>query len=145
MITCINYSGLMLDSMDSFEFRYYKPQQCLKKYENYSMVFFRSGKCRIMGCKKALDITTLPYNIKNIQLQSISIVEKIGQMINLQKLSQKISCSYEPELFPALRLTQYNPICVNIFSSGKIVIMGLKTFDYGLFVADIVKGLLLLI
>ena len=37
---------------------------------------------------------------------------------------------FEPELFPALRYIKYNPLCVNIFSSGKVVILGLKTLDF---------------
>ena len=43
---------------------------------------------------------------------------------------QKVSCTYEPELFPALRLTEFNPLCVNVFHMGKIVILGIKTLDY---------------
>jgi TATA-box binding protein (TBP) (component of TFIID and TFIIIB) len=44
---------------------------------------------------------------------------------------------FEPELFSALRYLKYNPLCVNIFSSGKIVMLGLKTLDYKHLVDDI--------
>lgn len=52
-----------------------------------------------------------------------------------------MKCSYEPELFPALRMTEFNPMCVNVFSSGKIVIMGLKTISYCDFVNDVINSL----
>jgi len=50
--------------------------------------------------------------------------------INLQKLAEKTNCIYEPEIFPGLRLIVFNPLCVNIFHSGKLVITGLKTLDF---------------
>ena len=43
---------------------------------------------------------------------------------------QAISYIYEPELFPALRLTTFDPLCVNVFMSGKCVILGLKHLNY---------------
>ena len=33
-------------------------------------------------------------------------------------MAQKVPCTYEPELFPALRLTEFNPVC-KCFSYGK--------------------------
>ena len=50
--------------------------------------------------------------------------------INLQKLAEKTDCIYEPEIFQGLRLIKFNPLCVNIFHSGKLVITGLKTLNF---------------
>ena len=59
--------------------------------------------------------------------------------MNLYKMSMRIKCCYEPELFPAMRLIEYNPLCVNLFPSGKIVILGIKTMDYSNIVNNVVK------
>ena len=48
---------------------------------------------------------------------------------------------YEPELFPALRYKKYNPLCVNIFASGKIVILGIRSLDYQATVAEIIDDI----
>ena len=48
---------------------------------------------------------------------------------------------FEPELFPALRYNKYNPLCVNIFSSGKIVILGLKNLNFKSMVNAIVEDI----
>ena len=82
-----------------------------------------------MGLKRALDFS-LPIRVTNLELQSITAVFDLGQMVNLRKLATQVlprgSFVYEPELFPALRLTSFNPMCVNVFSTGKIVILGLR-------------------
>mgnify|MGYP006313567235 FL=1 len=85
-----------------------------------------------MGCKKPIRMQDLQYNIKNIQIQSITVTANVGQKIHLLKLECQLQhqCMYEPELFPALRFLKYNPLCVNIFSSGKVVILGLPSLQY---------------
>lgn len=143
MLSNINYRGQILDSIKHLKFTY-KPAQCVQKYKDYTLVIFRSGQCRIMGCKKPL--TTVPYNIDSIQIQSITVTVNLGKKLNLYTLAAKLNnqCVYEPELFCALRFTKYNPMCVNIFSSGKVVILGLKTLDYNCIVNDICKNIELL-
>ena len=54
-------------------------------------------------------------------------------------MSMRIKCCYEPELFPALRVTKYDPLCVNVFPSGKIVILGIKTMNYSHVVNNVLK------
>ena len=85
-----------------------------------------------MGCKKELNPDTLPFEIIDIQLQSITITLDLNTKINLFKLAKLLSkeAMFEPELFPALRVLTYNPLCVNMFSSGKVVITGIRTFEY---------------
>ena len=36
---------------------------------------------------------------------------------------------YEPELFPALRIREYNPASVNVFTTGKVIVCGLRDAD----------------
>ena len=131
MITNINYKGkVSQEVIDKLKFPVGKPSQVVDKTGKYTIVFFKSGKCRIMGCKKPIEMKHVQYNIQNIQIQSLSVVINLKQTINLYKLARITRCMYEPELFPALRLTKYNPTCVNLFSSGKIVILGLKNLYY---------------
>ena len=91
---------------------------------------FPNGKCRIMGCKKPIIEKYLPFSIKIEKIQSITVCMNLNQNINLNDMAQNVPCTYEPELFPALRLTEFNPLCVNVFHSGKIIILGIKSLDY---------------
>ena len=93
-----------------------------------------------MGCKKELDCNTLPFKIQVDGIQSITVCAKLEEGVNLYKLALKLDRDgmFEPELFPGLRFIKYNPLCVNIFSSGKVVILGIKTLEY----QEIVKNIL---
>ena len=131
MITNINYKGkVSKEVVSKMNFPVGKPSQVVDKSGKYTIIFFQSGSCRIMGCKKLIEMKHLQYDIQNIQLQSMTVVVNLKQVINLYTLARSVKCMYEPELFPALRLTKYNPTCVNIFASGKVVILGLKSLYY---------------
>ena len=142
MITNINYKGKVSnDIISKLKFPAGKPSQVVDKSRKYTIIFFRSGNCRIMGCRKPLENNELQYNIQNIRMQSMTVVINLGQMINLYKLSKLTRCWFEPELFPALRLNKYDPICVNVFASGKVVILGLKNLNYKGYVDNIISDL----
>ena len=129
LISNINYKGYTAEKLDTLQFTY-KPKQCVLKYLNYTIIIFPNGKCRIMGCKKPLESKDLPMNIIVERIQSVTVTDSFEMTINLQKLSEKVICTYEPEIFPGLRLIRFNPLCVNIFHSGKLVITGLKTLNF---------------
>lgn len=133
MLANINYKcRLDRDVLSNMNFPIGKPAQIIDRCSKCTIVMFRSGKCRIMGCKKPVKLEKLPYNIKDLKLQSITITADLKQTINLLQLKLLLSdeCAYEPELFPALRYIKYNPKCVNIFSTGKVVILGIQTLLY---------------
>ena len=90
-----------------------------------------------MGCKQPIDPSTLPFNIINVTIQSITVTCDYGEPININALKKTTSNHYEPEMFPSLRLACFNPICVNVFSSGKIVITGLRDLNYKDFVTRV--------
>jgi TATA-box binding protein (TBP) (component of TFIID and TFIIIB) len=90
-----------------------------------------------MGCKQPIDASSLPYNITNVTIQSITVTCDYGQPINLKALAVNTPSIYEPELFPSVRLTCFNPLCVNVFHTGKIVITGLKDLDFSDFVTRV--------
>ena len=131
MISNINYKGFLREGIEKLEFKTWKPLQCVMKYKDYTIVIFKSGKCRIMGCKKELDISTLPLPITIEKILGVSITFNYGRTINLMKWNaMDRTASYEPEIFPALRINDFNPLCVNVFSTGKVVVLGLKSLDF---------------
>jgi TATA-box binding protein (TBP) (component of TFIID and TFIIIB) len=146
MLANINYHGQVLESVNHLKFSY-KPAQYVLKCKDYTLVIFRSGKCRIMGCKKPLDESSLPMKIFSIRIQSVTVTANLGTPVHLYKLAVKLKnqCTFEPELFSALRYLKYNPMCVNIFSSGKVVILGLKSLDYHCTVKHVCENIHLLI
>ena len=137
-IANINYNAILKYPVDQDLFRHLRPpQQLIYPCANgMKLVVFKSGKCRIMGCKKRLKKHHyLSYNfslpIKQWHLQSLSVNSNYGESINLHYLAQQLgsrNSTYEPEIFPGLRLLHFKPLCVNVFASGKIMILGVKTF-----------------
>jgi TATA-box binding protein (TBP) (component of TFIID and TFIIIB) len=118
------------------------PYQIVIPIENIGkLVLFPNGKCRLMGLKHPInDKIHIPFKLFDLQIQSITVTHNVGYQINLLKLARYMPYRdrvYEPELFPALRLTRFNPICVNVFSNGKIVILGLKQFTYQSFLRSV--------
>ena len=132
MIVNINYKAFTTKSaVQDLDFLQNKPQHFIYKGNGFKILIFRSGKCRIMGCKKPIT-EALPYDIKIERLQSVTLSCDLGYKVNLLKLAAIMGddCFYEPEIFPAIRYRKYNPLCVNIFATGKVVILGVKTLEY---------------
>jgi len=104
------------------------PFMHLLKTKDYTIVAFKNtDKCRVMGKKIP---PNLPVKIVCIQTMSASHDLKFRlHLSNLAKELRKrgVKIEYEPEIFPALRLLDYDPVCVNMFSSGKITLLGLKS------------------
>ena len=128
-----------------------KPSQLVIKDEKGTIVFFSNGKMRIMGCIDELDATFLAYkytmmldddcNFQPVYSQSISIRVVYNVRINLNKFAREsttLPLQYEPELFPAVLLKKYKPISVNVFSSGKIIMCGVRDIQQ---VDDIMQDL----
>lgn len=102
----------------------------------WTFLLFPSGRYRLMGnvADKDTIITFITDTIDAtisvpIVLQTETFVFCLPYRINLQLFSESKTClltdiSYEPELFPAMRLLFWNPILVNIFNTGKVVVMG---------------------
>ena len=139
MIANINYKGQLasgeLDQIDFTNIKVPPLQNVIKSSVGSCMVVFPSGKFRLMGVKKPLsgrDYTRLPLFPKSIELQSVTITDTFGDYINQITMANRLTsrrCMFEPELFPAARLLEFNPLCVNVFATGKIVILGLKNVD----------------
>mgnify|MGYP003406514703 FL=1 len=144
MIQNINYKGNVSESVvKTLVFSKGKPQQFVDKKGKYTIIIFRSGKCRIMGCKKPLKKKYLQYPINDIVLQSSTLTVDLGEKVNLYKVAKVLNrlAMFEPEIFPALRYLKYNPLCVNIFSSGKVVILGVKQIKSHALLSEIVSDI----
>ena len=144
MIRNINYKGFVDPKIiKDAKFSIWKPCQFVDKSGPYTLIFFKTGKCRIMGCKSPINTKLLEYPIVDIQVQSVTVSIDLGFIVNLTLLSKKLkqNCLFEPELFPALRYNKYNPLCVNIFNSGKIIILGLKSLNFNPIVNNIIKDI----
>ena len=103
---------------------------------------FKSGKCRIMGLTNDIIPDKLPFKIRDCKIQGVTLVFSLGRSLNLIKLCHNLakkSYIFEPELFPAVRLLNFLPMCVNVFSSGKVMILGAKQLTNHNLISEIVK------
>ena len=144
MITNINYIVKAVEPVDHLPFRNSLPQMYVHKTQEYTLILFKSGQGRLMGCKQPLTkrLINVVVNVAIQRINSASVTFNVGQALNLTHLGNychhnSVAYQYEPELFPALRLSSFNPLCVNVFSSGKCVILGLKHLCYHKFVRQI--------
>jgi TATA-box binding protein (TBP) (component of TFIID and TFIIIB) len=132
-IVNINYRGRITCKIDDLQFpeTNVPPKQLVIKCDNgEKLLVFTSGKCRLMGCKSPVhSVSHYPIPIVLTNIVSATAVMNMEKSIDIRRMANDLGnsqCSYEPELFPALRLRKFNPLCVNVFASGKIVILGLK-------------------
>ena len=133
----INYKGHVLCPIEQLDFSHsthYPHQLIFNGPNNRKLLIYRSGKCRLMGCKEPVTIEDgfeIPFRIES--MMSLTCSMSIGKPINLIQLAHRLGnkkCIYEVELFPALRLIEFNPACVNVFPSGKIICLGVRTLNY---------------
>ena len=109
-------------------------------------LIFRSGKMVCTGAKSETDSHTAAKNyakqlkkianpnvhLTDFMIQNIVGSHDVGFQIKLESLHQqtnerKITCRYDPELFPGLIFRMNEPkVVLLIFASGKIVLTGAK-------------------
>lgn len=156
---CINlehFHYLLLHSFKISSKLCTKPAQLVIKDEKGTLLFFSNGKLRIMGCIDELEATFLAYkytmmidddyNFQPVYSQSMTVkvvMQNNNNKINLQTFvdvcsSSLIPFQYETELFPAVLIRKYKPISVNVFSSGKIIMCGVRDIQQ---VHDIIHDL----
>jgi TATA-box binding protein (TBP) (component of TFIID and TFIIIB) len=96
-------------------------------------MIFPSGKFRIMGmvdelaatCKVYELFAKLNFEFPPITLQTMTVKLKFNP-VNLYSLSGLIKSQLNLEIFPALMITKYKPVSVNVFASGAVMICGVK-------------------
>jgi TATA-box binding protein (TBP) (component of TFIID and TFIIIB) len=138
----------------------YKPSQLIVKDEEGTLIFFANGKYRVMGCVDELQATCLLYkyaalidksdnDFESVFCQSSTVRVLFHQKINLIKLAQIVHndtmspiAHFEREIFPAVLIRKYKPLSVNVFSTGKIMICGVRNIEQ---VHDIMKDLCIIL
>ena len=75
-----------------------------------------------------------PSPTLSLELQKMTIVTNLPGPINLNGFVKAcdggdLKPTYDFELFSAVKLTNFKPVCVNVFSSGKIIMCGIKDIE----------------
>lgn len=117
------------------------PTMKLYKINNCTMLLFANGKSRIMGKPTSINdfIENNSFLISNLKLVTMTVTYTLPYKVNLHKISKPFS--YEFELFNAAYIKL--PEHVNIFASGKIVILGVKSELRARNIITIIESLLL--
>ena len=89
-------------------------------YHPHRFIFFTKGT---MNTIKFLNKVFNHDFITKATLKSITASFNLNKKINLSELE---NVCYEPELFPAAFIKRPPSIHINIFSSGKVVIVGMR-------------------
>src|SRR5277367_4595289 len=123
----VNYRGqlkkpLNLKKLDVPHSNYHLiPHQLVINDDKGTVIFFSSGKFRVMGCINAIDALFLAFkytdlidtnDIPELYSQSYTSVVKLGYEINLDKLAECSQTLYIPQLFAAVCVTKNNPVSV---------------------------------
>ncbi len=126
--------------------------------ENRKITIYKSGKYIITGLKKIEDVLRF-YELIRIALdgvldvtcisspiiQNIVIIESLNSPVNLLSVIQKnpeLICEYEPEQFPGLIMKQPGGTIL-LFSTGKMVLTGLKSIENGEKLKAFVQGVVI--
>ena len=68
-----------------------------------------------------------------LELQTMTVTAQVEnwQKANFARFIRErgLKTYHDFEIFSALRITQFNPVCVNLFSSGKLVMCGVKSIE----------------
>lgn len=107
--------------------------------DGFTLLLFNSGQLRIMGkltLNHAQEFLNSIHNIYtcietplNCTTQTFVFqIDKTLVPINLHNLSNRFgeNCNFSflPELFPAFSIKLWKPVHVNLFSTGKVVVLG---------------------
>ena len=140
----INYHARLLEKVDHLPFRLHPPYMYVHNCDGkFKIIIFRSGKCRIMGCREPLtSLDGIPFKLQITRIMSVTAKFSTPKSVNLIKLGmychrENIKYMFEPELFPALRLATFNPLCVNVFASGKCMILGIRHLHFQKYISRI--------
>lgn len=128
---CKSYQGIRLN----YRMTDPKATVCLSK----------SGYIRSMGttsleqAKKAINITIMKLSNEGIVFDPQVVKERVENIVASGAFQDKLdleflagylsNCMYEPEQFPAIIYRPINKVTCLLFTSGKFVIVGAKSFE----------------
>ena len=96
------------------------------------MLLFKSGAFCIMGKTEIdeLDIYLILSQISNVVpdicIQTMTASCNYNRKIILNKLANEPHTHYTAEFFPAVHINKFKPMHINVFSSGRVTICGIK-------------------
>lgn len=125
-------------NVESMRYQVSQPEQLVIRFrDGYTMLLFKSGKFRVMG--KMTDWSVLPViytvlgeisnDVPDVDIQTMTVVYRYDYQVNLLKLADIMGCMLDCESFPALAIRKFKPVHVNVFSSGKVIMCGIRTVD----------------
>jgi len=136
------------------------PQQLILRFGDCTLLLFNSGQFRIMG-RAALDKALVHLeSIHSIYSDIITALHLVSQTfvfqidiamcpINLHYIAKyythDINVRFECELFPALTLHYWRPVHINVFSNGKVVVLGKDSEKYLTEIEDWINNTILLL
>jgi len=125
--------------------------------EKRKVTLYKSGKYILTGLKQIEDVdrvytlisrTLFPFmdisRFSPPKIQNIVMVENLGKKVNLISLPQEhpeLKIQYEPEQFPGL-VCRRNEGTILLFSTGKMVLTGLKNIEDGEMLKEFISGII---
>ena len=112
-----------------------QPEQLLIKFASgNTMIIFKTGSFRMMGKDDSLDahfniyeiIAQFSGQVPEVTTQNMTVCHNFEHRINLSELTKESIAIYTAEHFPAVQIRLFHPIHINIFSSGKVTLTGVK-------------------
>ena len=112
-----------------------QPEQLLIKFASgNTMIIFKTGSFRMMGKDDSLEshyniyeiIAQFSGDVPEVFTQTMTVCHNFAHKINLVELSKESLTTYTAEHFPAVQIRVFHPIHINIFSSGKVTLTGVK-------------------
>lgn len=121
------------------------PMQIILKFPTCTMLLFNSGNLRIMGKASYANASFILSCISFIYSDITTSLSCVSQTVVFQvptllcpiplytfknAFPNELAVQYEPELFTALSIKYWKPIHVNLFSTGKVVVLGKDALKY---------------
>ena len=88
----------------------------------------RFGHTTLQSYARIIHSKIVRGQLLNVKLETVTATYDFGFQIKFSELYKNIVGSYEPEFFPGFMIKRHN-IHFNVFTSGKMVCVGLKTSD----------------
>mgnify|MGYP001791423043 CR=1 FL=1 len=121
----------------------------LRMSNNRNVQLFRKGKIQILGAlsEETTEQMTIECLSKvrqllpNFQLTPATTANMVLRVAVPHTVTRKLTSSnssvcYEPELFPAILLTNWAPVHVHVFHNGKALITGVKSLGEANFIYE---------
>lgn len=122
-----------------------RPNQIVIRMSTFTILIFTSGQCRVMGKLSLVKAQSIIDSLSFIYYSVLVPIHKVSETcvfqldslylpVNLYKFASEHSTDsnvqFEPELFPSVVLHQWKPLHVNVFSTGKVVVLGCNASQY---------------